>query len=57
MNNDKSVTMVADLLKQKYHPDAYAQEQKEKEENLKETLSFIDGVLMANGYEPLKRDK
>lgn len=46
-NNDKSITMVADLLKQKYHPKEYAAEQKAKEEHLKETLAFVEGVKAA----------
>lgn len=46
-NNDKSITMVADLLKQKYHPKEYAAEQKAKEEHLKETLAFVEGVEAA----------
>ncbi len=48
MNTDeKSLNRVADLLKQKYKPELYEQEQKEKAESLKDTLSFIDGVLAA----------
>lgn len=46
-NNDKSISMVADLIKAKYHPEQYAAEQKAKEEHLKETKAFIDGVLAA----------
>lgn len=46
MNTDeKSLNRVADLLKQKYKPELYEQEQKEKAESLKDTLNFIDGVL------------
>ncbi|WP_278958294.1 hypothetical protein [Aquipseudomonas alcaligenes] len=29
--NDKSISMVADLIKAKYHPEQYAQEQAEKQ--------------------------
>lgn len=44
-NNDKSITMVADLLKQKYHPKEYAQEQEQKQKELDELMSFVNGVL------------
>lgn len=44
-NNDKSITMVADLLKQKYHPKEYAQEQEQKQKELDELMSFVSGVL------------
>ena len=56
-NNDKSITMVADLLKQKYHPKEYAAEQKAKEEHLKETLAFVEGVkaVLALQEEELKK--
>lgn len=47
MNNDKSISMVADLIKAKYHPEQYAAEQKAKEEHLKETLAFVEGIKAA----------
>lgn len=46
-NNDKSISMVADLIKAKFHPEQYAAEQKAKEEHLKETLAFVEGVKAA----------
>lgn len=45
MNNDKSISMVGELLKQRYHPEQYAQEQEQKKKELAELLSFVDGVL------------
>ena len=48
MNTDeKSLSRVADLIKAKYHPEQYAAEQKAKEEHLKETLAFVEGVKAA----------
>lgn len=48
MNTDeKSLNRVADLIKAKYHPEQYAAEQKAKEEHLKETLAFVEGVKAA----------
>lgn len=46
-NNDKSISMVADLIKAKYHPEQYAAEQKAREEHLKETLAFVEGIKAA----------
>lgn len=43
--NDKSISMVADLIKAKYHPEQYAQEQAEKQAKLDELMSFVNGVL------------
>ncbi len=44
-NNDKSITMVADLLKQKYHATQWEAEQAEKKKKLDKLMSFVDGVL------------
>lgn len=43
--NDKNISMVADLIKAKYNPEQYAQEQAEKQAKLDELMSFVNGVL------------
>ena len=46
MNNDQhSLNLVSDLLKQKYQPDLWAEEQEKKKKKLAETLLFVEGVL------------
>ncbi len=44
-NNDKSITMVADLLKQKYHPQEWEAEQAQKKKETAELLAFVEGVV------------
>lgn len=45
MNDDKSLSMVGELLKQRYQPEQYAQEQERKQKELDELMSFVNGVL------------
>ncbi len=45
MNDDKSISMVGELLKQRYQPEQYAIEQEQKKKELAELLSFVDGVI------------
>lgn len=45
MNDDKSLSMVGELLKQRYHPELYKAEQEQKKKELAELMNFVDGVL------------
>ncbi|WP_165674347.1 hypothetical protein [Metapseudomonas otitidis] len=57
MNNDKSISRVAEIIKAKYHPEQYKAEQEQKQRELNETLAFVDGVLAAYNAQKEKESK
>lgn len=52
-----STNRVMEIIKQKYHPEAYAAEKAQKEKEIAEMLAFVDGVLAGMDRESERQEE